>query len=242
MPVQGETSELPLPDIMGMVRYRTGKLLFSSIVSTPDVEVHVTPGYITAMIVDDKLIQDDWRIVDKLVAITASPAGDFTFQSCAPSDLKHSVRINIDGILLTVVTAIDEILCANARLPNHSQLYQMVPGRDKLVVDDATLETFLHVARPDLEIGLTAIEFAHRLEISTKQVQFYFLKLIELGMITKMRLEDSPLHSDPRLSLKSTGIRLAESKLETTPNQAPILSRESRKDNLPQRGRMTRLI
>lgn len=242
MPVQGETSELPLPDILGMVRYRTGRLRFHSVANTPDTELYVSPGYITAMISGDRSITEEWRILDKLVAITASAEGSFSFEACAPSDLKQTVRVSIDGIMLAVVTNIDEILSSHGKMPNSSQLYRFTPGRETLTFDDVTLTAFLGVVRSDFELGVCATEIAKRLEINTKQVQFYFLKLIEFGMIEKMRAEDSPLVADPRLVLKSSEIKVDEEKLEPAPRPAPILSRESRSRHLPRKGKMTRLI
>lgn len=225
-----------------MVRYRTGRLRFNSVSNTQDVELYVSPGYLTAMISGDRSITEEWKILDKLVAITASAEGSFTFEPCAPSDLKQTVRVSIDGIMLAVVTNIDEILSSHAKMPNSNQLYRFTPGRETLTFEnDATLTAFLEVARSDLDLGVCAGEIAKRLEINPKQVQFYFLKLIEFGMIEKMRAEDSPLVSDPRLVLKSSEIKVDEEKLEDAA-RPPILSRESRSRHLPRKGKVTRLI
>lgn len=225
-----------------MVRYRTGKLHFIEVSNTPDVELHVSPGFLTAMLVGDKAITEEWRILDKLVAITASPEGTFSFESRAPSDLKQLVRVNIDGLMLAVVTNIDEILSASPRLPNSAQMYRLIEGKQLTNTDDPTLAAFWIVAKTDLELGVHAGELAKRLEINPKQVQFYFLKLVELGLIDKMRAEDSPLVADPRLKLKSSEIKVDEDRLDSARRPSPILSRESRSGTLPRKGRMTRLI
>lgn len=247
MPVIGDTTELPLPDLLGMLRYRTGVVTFTSIQNLPEMRMHVTPGWLGGLLLGGRLVKSEIHILDILVAVAASPAGRFHFQATLPQELLSDVRISIDGLILAVVTNIDEILGNLDRLPHADQVYSFVPGKEELQYDDPTLADFLLRARDQLELGVSAETVADILHISDKQAQFYLLKLREYEMIQPMRSVD-PFLNNPSLQLKSTQLRVREHQIRpaaspvSSPQAAVYKHSEGDQGPPPLSGKITRMI
>lgn len=251
MAVQGDNSELPLPDLMGMLRFRTGVVRFTGVQNMPETEMHVSPGYLRALFVQNRSITHEVEILDKLVAITASPEGRFNFY--AQTAIRTLVNYSLDGMILAVVTNIDEILAHSDKFAHSDQVFSFVEGREELAnEDDPTLSYFLRHARDQLEIGITVDDLATLQEMSPRQVQFYLLKLSRLGMLQIANRKES-FASIPQLSLKSTGMRLADAHFDTHGAVAkgaetdpakfhPVITKRSHATDIPPQGRVTRLI
>jgi len=211
MPVIGDTSELPLPDLLGMLRFRTGIVLFNRVKRIPEIEMHVVPGYVRGMFCGGKSVTDEAAMLDKVVAVAASSTGQFAFHPRRPDQVQNSVKMSMDGVILSVVTMIDEILYYKDQLPRMEQLYSFVQQESEfeLEEEDHSLLNFVKSARDFLEIGSSAEDIAAVLQIGVAQVQFYLLKLRSMGIVSPMRSLDPFLH-DPALCLKSSDIKLSQ--------------------------------
>jgi len=193
-----------------MLRFRTGIIRFSGIMRLPTIELHVTPGFIRAVYTGERLLQDGAAVVDKLVAITAASTGKFTFSPARPDQITANMQLPIDGLILGVVTIVDEILYNKEHLPRREQVYAFAPVEAEfdLGEEDDQLLFFVKKARDQLELGTSAEDVAKVLEISVAQAQFYLLKLRSAGVVEPLRSAD-PFANDPALQLKSSGLRLA---------------------------------
>ncbi len=211
MAVTGDTSELPLPDLLGMVRFRTGLVRFTGIKRVPPIEIHVSPGFLRAVFCGAKSVPDVPSIIDKLVAVAACETGQFHFRGMHPNAVTAQTQIPMDGLILAVVSIVDEILFNKPHLPRREQVYAFSSkeGEYDLGEEDAQLLNFVRRSRDMLELGASAEELAPVLEISVAQIQFYLLKLRSVGVVEPLRSAD-PFANDPALQLKSTRMRLAD--------------------------------
>jgi len=193
-----------------MLRFRTGIIRFSAILRLPTIELHVTPGYLRSVYSGERLLQDPPAVVDKLVAITAASTGKFTFSPARPDQITANMQLPMDGLILGVVTIVDEILFSKDQLPRREQIYAFAPVEAEfdLGEDDDQLLYFVKKARDQLELGTSAEDVAKVLEISVAQAQFYLLKLRAAGVVEPLRSAD-PFANDPALQLKSSSLRLA---------------------------------
>lgn len=193
-----------------MLRFRTGIIRFTGIKRLPTIEMHCTPGFLRGVYAGERLIHDDTSVIDKLVAIAASASGKFQFVPARPDQLMLNTQIPMDGMILTVVTIVDEILFNKENLPRREQIYSLAaPGEYEVEEDDPQLINFIRQSKDLLELGSAAEDMAKVLEISVAQVQFYLLKLRSAGVVSPLRSGD-PFANDPSLQLKSTQLRLAD--------------------------------
>jgi len=211
MPVTGDNSELPLPDLLGMVRFRTGALRFHGLRKVPPVELRVMPGFVRWASCGDRAVREETTVVDKLVAVATSVTGQFHFQALRPDEVEPLFQIPIDGLTLSVMTIVDEILYNQEQLPRRDQSYCFSPEAEGMDLQDTDpqLLRFLMRVKDLLEIGVSAEELASVLEIGVVQVQFYLLKLRALGVVEPLPWGD-PFQDDPVLRLKSSALRLAD--------------------------------
>lgn len=230
---------MPLPDLLGMLRYKSGVVTFHHVQHLPTVALYFTPGALKAFLLDGRSITSEIRILDILVAITASNEGTFQFDSLRAAEVRSHIHVPLDGMILSVVTNIDEILSNSHRLPSVDQVYSFIPGRSELQYDDPTLAEFLRLGRDQLEIGVSSDELAKVLHISEKQSQFYMLKLKEMGMIQPMRFDE--LSVDARLQIKTTEMRILNAH-DKSVSPSTIYHHREDDDEPPQVGKITRLI
>ena len=79
MPVTGEIAELPLPELLNMMRHRAGKLTLLQTGQISEMVMHFTPGYLCGFQAENRILKSEAQVVDKLVAVTASPVVSFVF-------------------------------------------------------------------------------------------------------------------------------------------------------------------
>ena len=79
MPVTGDIAELPLPELLNMMRHRSGKLSLLQTQQVSEIQMHFTPGYLCGFMVDKHILKSEPQVVDKLVSVTAAPVGHGSF-------------------------------------------------------------------------------------------------------------------------------------------------------------------
>ncbi len=125
MPVTGDIAELPLPDLLDMMRHRSGKLQLLQTQQISEMQLHFTPGYLCGFMVDKHIINSESQVVDKLVSVTANPVGHFVFTPAHASSLMGSVRIQVDRLALIIVSQVDEISVNRQQLSPPHRIFRL---------------------------------------------------------------------------------------------------------------------
>ena len=68
MPVTGDIADLPLPDLLDMMRHRSGKLSLLQTQQISEMQLHFTKGYLCGFMADKHVIKSESQVVDKLVS------------------------------------------------------------------------------------------------------------------------------------------------------------------------------
>lgn len=229
MAVTGEIADLPLPELLNMMRHRSGKLLLLETQQVSEMELHFTPGYLSAFLVNKRVLKTEPQIVDKLVAVTATPVGRFSFSPAPANSLLASVRIHVDRLALIIVSQVDEISVNRDCLAPPDRIYRLAEREGPAVhCEEQNLAEFLHHSQELLQFGINAERLAQIEQISVEQVQLYLYKLNLLGLVEPGRKDDLWAKLDSALQPKSTGLRLSMPKPQEQP--APPAERSEPSD------------
>ena len=210
MPVTGDIAELPLPELLNMMRHRSGKLSLLQTQQVSEMQLHFTPGYLCGFMVDKHIIKSESQVVDKLVAVTANPVGRFVFTPTHASSLMGSVRLGVDRLALIIVSHVDEISVNKQDLPAPHRIFRLQRSAGEVQFEEQSLSEFFHSAVNLLKCGISAEKLASVERISTEQVQYYLYKLQILGLVAPARRDDQWAQLDSVLQSKSTPLRLTE--------------------------------
>ena len=210
MPVTGDIAELPLPELLNMMRHRSGKLSLLQTQQVSEMQLHFTPGYLCGFMVDKHIVKTEAQVVDKLVSVTANPVGRFVFTPAHASSLMGSVRLGVDRLALIIVGQVDEISVNKQDLPAPHRIFRLQKKEGIADFEEQGLADFFQSSVNLLKCGISAEKLASIERISTEQVQLYLYKLNILGLVAPARRDDLWAGLDTVLQSKSTPLRLTE--------------------------------
>ena len=209
MPVTGEIAELPLPELLNMMRHRAGKLTLLQTGQISEMVMHFTPGYLCGFQAENRILKSEAQVVDKLVAVTASPVGRFVFEPKKhASSLLGSVRMGVDRLALILVSKVDEISVNKEQLPPAHRIFRLKEEGKIPEFEDFDLAEFFRGAESLLRCGISAEKLADIEQIAVEQIQYYFYKLRLLDLLVTARRDDQWAKLDRALEAKSTPLRL----------------------------------
>ncbi len=210
MPVTGDIAELPLPDLLDMMRHRSGKLQLLQTQQVSEMQLHFTPGYLCGFMMDKQIIRSESQVVDKLVTVTANPVGRFVYTPAHASSLMGSVRLQVDRLALIIVSQVDEISVNRRQLSPPHRIFRLQKSESSVDFEEPQLAEFFHSSLNLLKCGISAEKLASIERISTEQVQLYLYKLSILGLVGPARRDDLWAQLDAVLQSKSTPLRLSD--------------------------------
>ena len=210
MPVTGDIADLPLPDLLDMMRHRSGKLSLLQTQQVSEMQMHFTKGFLCGFMADKHIIKSVSQVVDKLVGVTANPIGHFRFTPAHASSLMNSVRIQVDRLALIIVSQVDEISVNKQDLPAPHRIFRLQPQETPVEFEEQNLAEFFQGAVNLLKCGISAEKLASIERISTEQVQLYLYKLSLLGLVAPARRDNLWAQLDAVLESKSTPLKLSE--------------------------------
>lgn len=208
MAVTGDIAELPLPELLNMMRHRSGKLSLLQTQQVSEIQMHFTPGYVCGFMVDKQIIRSESQVVDKLVSVTATPIGRFVFTPAHASSLMGSVRIQIDRLALIIVSQVDEISVNKGSLSPPHRIFRLQRTDHSVEFEEQNLSEFFHATVDLLKCGISAEKLASIVQIGTEQVQLYLYKLNILGLVAPARRDDLWAQLDSVLQTKSSPLKL----------------------------------
>ena len=236
MPVTGDIAELPLPELLNMMRHRSGKLSLLQTQQISEMQLHFTPGYLCGFMVDKHIIKSEAQVVDKLVGVTANPVGSFVFTPAHASSLMGSVRIQVDRLALIIVSQVDEISVNKQSLSPPHRIFRLQEYDSAFEFEEAGLAEFFQNSVNLLKCGISAEKLASIERISTEQVQLYFYKLNILGLVAPARRDDLWAQLDAVLETKSTPLRLSEENRASQDTRLPARPSRHWRPNQSQSG------
>ncbi len=181
MAISGSNSELPLPDLLTMLRNQHGRLLFSDLGSISNLEVYLTPACICGFFISGECVTEEALILEKLVAINMSKRGRFRFESLPGEMINQRVSVPVDVVNLSITQMADQIAWRQSDFILPAKMVLL--SQPNCQFDDAMVASFFVRAKEWFEIGIDAQQLAVKMGIAMVQAQFYILKLREAGAI-----------------------------------------------------------
>ena len=202
MAIYGSLSDLPAPEILGMLARRTGHL---KMVTEPRsgraarYDLHLDADNLVGLFLDSREVTDLMLVRDAFRKLLELEEGKFEFESVETHLLSRSLRLPIKQLLLSTATIIDELENYRSRFPHPDIVFQMTgPVHEHLPGD---LELFFIRAEDHLNRGVSANDLSAALNLSVEEVQLHFYKLRNAGRLVPRRsyAQVSPQHRPPVL-------------------------------------------
>ena len=184
MPILGNLSEYPLPEVLIMIGCRTGTLRLYDVPEFGLLDIDFADGELQAMKLGKQTITDTDVVVAKLSEIVQSREGMFEYRMHPVSLVERSEPVLINRLVIAVVYYVDEQLRKRTSLsPEH--WYMLEPIQSEIWMDPE-LEAFLKEAEPYLVPGVHAEELAQWLKLDLAKTLENLTSLLQLGLIKEV--------------------------------------------------------
>ena len=182
MAISGDISDLPLTDLLNMIRFRGGIVTLTDTPRVGEMVLYFSPGFVTGFSIEKQNIKVESQVVDRLVAVAAVPVGKFHYEPAPAASLRGSVRIPVDRLALKLVSKVDEININRDALPSALQVFRLrdesaAIGDIAKQVVEPDIANFVREARQLLHPGVSAARIAELNQIGVEVARLYLYKL-----------------------------------------------------------------
>jgi hypothetical protein len=195
MPILGNLSEFPLPEVLLLIGTRTGRLRLLDVPEFGMMEVDFSNGEVQALHLGGQTLTEAQEMVTKLSAVVQAQGGMFEFRLHPVSSVAREQPILVSHLVMSLVYDVDEQL--------HRQQKAMSPKHWYIIEDCAPdvwiepeLNDFFHHARPYLVPGIHLDELAQLMGLEVSLVHQNLTNLRLLGLIKQIDGETELPESD----------------------------------------------
>jgi hypothetical protein len=212
MPLVGNLSEFPLPEVLLLIGSRTGRLRLHDIPELAAVEMDVSDGHAHGLHIDDHFLTEPSQIVAELSFLVESGEGMFEFSAQPVVSVRRDEPLPINELVMLLVLHVDEKL-AKQRALLAPQLFYMLETPSAEAKLDPSLNLFYQQSRHLLAGGVRSEDLAEYLGLGEKLVQqnldslhqHGFVKLLETSDVETLR----EMMLQKEISKKSNEFQLA---------------------------------
>jgi hypothetical protein len=212
MPLAGNLSEFPLPEVLLLIGSRTGRLRLHDIPEVAQVEMDVSEGHAHGLHVESHFLTETAQIVAELSYLVETGEGLFEFSAQPVVSVQRDEPLPINELVMLLVLHVDEKL-AKQRALLAPQLFYMLETPPVDAKLDPSLNLFYQQSKQLLSGGVRSEDLAEYLGLEEKMVhdslntlhQLGFVKLLETSDVETLR--GMMLHQE--ISLKSNEFQLA---------------------------------
>jgi hypothetical protein len=189
MPIIGNLSEFPLPEVLLLVGNRTGRLRLYDVPEFIPVEMDLSEGQAHGLHIGNNLLTERSQIVPELSVLIETGDGlfEFSVQSIVP--VQHDRPLPISELVMLLVLHVDEKLAKqNAVLA--PQLFYMLETPPPETAIDYGSNLFYQQSRQLLAGGVRAEDLAEYLGLEEKVVRLNLDNLHRLGFVKLLETSD----------------------------------------------------
>ena len=151
MPIVGNLSEFPLPEVLLLIGQRTGRLRLLDVPEFGVLDLDISNGAVQAMRVGADTITETRKMLDKLGAIVQSQCGMFEFRLVPVSVMVHLQALTIHDLAMKLVCYVDE-QAAKLRQDATRECHRLVIPQPEIWMEPE-LNQFFQAAIPLLSLG-----------------------------------------------------------------------------------------
>ncbi len=211
MPLLGDLSEFPLPEVLLLIGSRTGRLRIHSIPDLHDVEIDLSQGLAHGLHIGDHFLTEPSQIVAELSFMVETGEGLFEFSALPIVTVERTAPLAVSELVMQLVLHVDEKL-AKQRALLAPELFYMLETPPPSIKLDPDLNTFYLQSRQLLSGGVRSEDLAEYLGLELEEVranlenlhQTGFVKLLEttdVEILREMMLQNEISHKNSEFQL-----------------------------------------
>jgi len=182
MPIVGNLSEFPLPEVLLLIGQRTGRLRLLDIPEFGILDVDISNGSVQTMKMGSCVLTETREMVDKLGVIVQARSGMFEFQMGPVALMVNQRLVSIHDLAMLLVCHVDEQAAQNKAVPVAEQKHRLVVFEPEIWMEPE-LYQFFHAARSHLSAALPMGKLAREMGMASGIVHENLTKLRLLGII-----------------------------------------------------------
>jgi hypothetical protein len=212
MPLIGNLSEFPLPEVMLLIGSRTGQLRLYDAAAFHPMQLDVSEGQAHGLHLQGNFLIDRAEIIAQLSFMVESGEGMFEFSAQSIIPVERAETLAINELVMLLVLHVDEKL-ARQRALLAPQLFYMLESTQPDLEINSHLNLFYLQSRQLLAGGVRAEDLAEYLGLEEELVRVSLDSLHQLGVVKPMEttdvqtLRETMVQSE--ISQKSTEFQLA---------------------------------
>jgi hypothetical protein len=189
MPLVGNLSEFPLPEVLLLIGGRTGRLRIYDVPDILPVEMDLSESHAHGLHIGDYFLTERSQIVAELSFMVETGEGMFEFSAQPVVSVERDEPLPISELVMLLVLHIDEKL-AKQRALLAPQLFYMLETPPPKTEIDPNLNLFYQQGRQLLAGGVRAEDLAEYLGLEQETVRLNLDNLHQLGFVKLLETSD----------------------------------------------------
>ena len=189
MPLVGNLSEFPLPEVLLLIGSRTGRLRIYDVPDILPVEMDLSESQAHGLHIGDYFVTERSQIVAELSFMVETGEGMFEFSAQPVVSVPRDEPLPINELVMLLVLHVDEKL-AKQRALLAPQLFYMLETPPPETAIDPNLNLFYQQSRQLLAEGVRAEDLADYLGLEQDVVRLNLDKLHQLGFVKLLETSD----------------------------------------------------
>jgi hypothetical protein len=189
MPLVGNLSEFPLPEVLLLIGCRTGRLRLYDSPDFVPMEIDLSEGKAHGLHIDAHFVTQKSQMVAELSSLVETGEGMFEFAYQPVVSVERDEPFSISELVMLLVLHVDEKL-AKQRALLAPQLFYMLeaPPREKVLSPDLNL--FYLQSQQLLSGGVRAEDLAEYLGLGEELVRMSLDNLHQIGVVKLLETSD----------------------------------------------------
>ena len=189
MPLVGNLSEFPLPEVLLLIGCRTGRLRIYDVPEFSPMEMDLSEGQAHGLHIGDYFLTEPSEIVAELSFMVETGDGMFEFSAQPVASVRRDEPLPINELVMRLVLHVDEKL-AKQRALLAPQLFYMLETPPPEMGIDHGLNLFYQQSRQLLSGGVRSEDLAEYLGLGEDMVRLNLDTLHQLGFVKLLETSD----------------------------------------------------
>ena len=189
MPLVGNLSEFPLPEVLLLIGSRTGRLRIYDVPELPAVEIDLAESQAHGLHIGEYFLTERAQIVTELSFMVETGDGMFEFSAQPVVSVRSEEPLPISELVMLLVLHVDEKL-ARQRALLAPQLFYMLETPPPEIAIDPDLKLFYQQSRQLLAEGVRSEDLADYLGLEEEIVRLNLDTLHQIGFVKLLETSD----------------------------------------------------
>lgn len=190
MPILGNLSEFPLPEVLLLIGGRTGRLRLLDVPEFGIMDVDFSNGEVQTMSLGAAIFTESKDMIDKLSAVVQAQGGMFEFRLLPVASVSRGIPLMVNELVMSLVCHVDEQVARQRTLTTPEQRYVLVSPQPEIWIEPE-LNHFFQSARQFLTLGISLSDLANSLGQEVENVHKNLTNLRLLGLIDLLNVGDT---------------------------------------------------